>query len=776
LTTALSPKLAFARTADTPAPGTITFYDGYFPALKAASYTITVKHTLTGTGSPVDPYSLQQAVLVQGPEFTLNPGVVQQQYPPAGGTDVYGQSLAFVVLADPSLPWERALVPGADAPGPGSSTPWTALVLFAEGEIPVDPQTGSPLSTSTVQQLLAPDPNTLKPSLPDGWVPQSAASAQCQTLLVPGATFTQVMPSRGDLPFLAHCRGVNVPGEDPVLVSTVLANRLPLAAGGAPTRYYAHLVSLEGFADYLGPGATPIPDKTGPGQGGPMDVQVVSLANWTFVSLPEQGLGFAQLVQGLIDGQAADATLTLPLPRETSPLPAALVERVRQGYVPVDFVTGAGPQSFAWYRGPLTPAVPQPLPQVGNPATPVAGALSSDVLMIYLAEQGLFDLSYAAAWQAGRALALADAGFARAVRGYRLSASRALAMLTQRASLPHLAGVSDPAALLAPGASRRQLGRLMAGGLGRAWTNAVSAPPAADGAAPPAAPRASLSAVAPQARTMLASDDAVAAIADRTAAALDPVAVWIARLRLFFPLPFSLLVPSDTLLPVESIRFFYVDPGWQDALQAGAMSLGIQGSRDVALQQALAPRIDAAVAASRPPLLARPAPATDASAADDGTPPGTAPQLTGMLIRSALVSGWPTLVVTASAGGSALTLVRDESLGPTVRFCLFDGVPDSVTLAEPYQGLRFGAEDEGVALRAVSGNVGAQIPGKFIPPTGGFAAFLSTYAPTGGVLKVSALAADLAAGVEVGSGFGPGEFALQMVRAPEKQDFPSATS
>ena len=51
-----------------------------------------------------------------------------------------------------------------------------------------------------------------------------------------------------------------------------------------------HLVSLEGFADYLGPDPKPIPTR--PGSSELMDVQLVSLYNWTFVSLPESFASF----------------------------------------------------------------------------------------------------------------------------------------------------------------------------------------------------------------------------------------------------------------------------------------------------------------------------------------------------------------------------------------------------------------------------------------------------------------------------------------------------
>ena len=46
---------------------------------------------------------------------------------------------------------------------------------------------------------------------------------------------------------------------------------------------------------------------------------------------------------------------------------------------------------------------------------------------------------------------------------------------------------------------------------------------------------------------------------------------WLARLRLLEGVPFSYLVADEQLLPRESIRFFYLDRAWTDALVQGAL-------------------------------------------------------------------------------------------------------------------------------------------------------------------------------------------------------------
>ena len=86
----------------------------------------------------------------------------------------------------------------------------------------------------------------------------------------------------------------------------------------------------------------------------------------------------------------------------------------------------------------------------------------------------------------------------------------------------------------------------------------------------------------------------------------------------------------------------------------------------------------------------------------------TAP-LSGLLLRSGLVAGWPSLVVSASQGGTPLEVLRLEALSANTLIALFLGVPDTVRIQEPQQGLQFGIEDDGtIELRALSGDVGAR--------------------------------------------------------------------
>jgi hypothetical protein len=712
---------------------TIQFYDGLFPQLKGGTYKAHLEHTVVGGPAEPPSWSATQEFKVEAPQFAIDPSAVLSSYPPAGSTGQYDLVLPFVVLDDPSLPWERSLVPDTEQPGKSDPTPWLALVVLELGDCVVPAGKTDPVVSGPVGTLLK---STSEVHAPELQLPD--VSLVVQAVTIKGSRFGAVMPSSEDIVHLAHCRRISAAGEPAGLKAVVVANRLAEAAAGE-TAYRAHLVSLEGLKGAITPGAK-LPEKPG---GGPVDVTVVSLASWSFTSTAE-GAPFADLVKGLIEHQSPSPALAIPVPTAAG-TPEAVKSRLEDGYVPLEYGLPSGESTLAWYRGPLTPKVPQKLPaQPGR---------SSDALLVYSAAEGVFDVSYAAAWQLGRSLGLADAEFTRALVRYRQAARSGAAQLAQRRSVAHLA--AQPAAdLLAPNPSRHRLVAAIAEGLGQRWTTALrgegerwTTAPRGEGygaetAPPPAEPlpdrgRAAVAAV-------LGDGEGVAALQDQLADLQAPVAAWLAGLALLERLPFANLVPAPAMLPAESVRFFHVDPSFTQALVAGAMSIGVQSSADVAIDEKLRPSLEAALAADL------------AKAGASGEP------LSGVLIRSALVPAWPTLVVSPTLGKQSLPTVRRDTLGEDVLLCLWSGVPNAVSLSEPYQGLRFGIEPEGIALRNVTtpGSIGKQLGTSVAVPS------------AEGRVDVTALATTIAK--ELGlPALGAGNLAIQLVLAPERQTFPT---
>lgn len=258
----------------------------------------------------------------------------------------------------------------------------------------------------------------------------------------------------------------------------------------------------------------------------------------------------------------------------------------------------------------------------------------------------------------------------------------------------------------------------------------------------------------------------------------DYVAAWLANLRLLYGVPFVNLVPDVRMLPKESLRFFFLDPNYIEALVGGALSIGIQSSRDLLSQSLIYPALRTSsaraamlVRSRRTGLNARPA---TLEAGANGTQPGMA----GLLFRSAVVSGWPGLEVRAysdAAGKTQLDLIRLDRLAPDVLLCLFPDTTQRIEISEPKEGLAFGHEDDfDVDMRWVTDApqqpIGSIIANQNPLKINGY--FRSQ--EPGPVLSVQTwqryLQTELNQAYGQGSSItlGPADFAIQMVRAPEQ--------
>jgi len=184
---------------------------------------------------------------------------------------------------------------------------------------------------------------------------------------------------------------------------------------------------------------------------------------------------------------------------------------------------------------------------------------------------------------------------------------------------------------------------------------------------------------------------------------------FLAHLRLLVGVPFEYLVPDPNLLPDESIRFFFFDRSWADRAVDGAVAVGKIGTREQAHHQAHEPamrqQLDITERIVRS-LQQKEGSFPTLKAGNDSNPAtnGTGQVITGFLLRSAAVSGWPQMDVraysvdlqepldpsTGDAQEAQLETLRLERLSPSVMIALFQGIPSLVTLEEPHHGVQFG--------------------------------------------------------------------------------------
>lgn len=257
---------------------------------------------------------------------------------------------------------------------------------------------------------------------------------------------------------------------------------------------------------------------------------------------------------------------------------------------------------------------------------------------------------------------------------------------------------------------------------------------------------------------------------------------WLAQLSLLYGVPLDYLVPDERLLPVESIRFFYLDRNWLDRLIDGAFSLGagstLENTFNESFFTAIYEQIDEAQAGLRAGLRGRP---ELASRRTGGT-------LTGFFFRSQVVTGWPGLEVEPLKGEQLLPILRLDHLGNGLLLGIFDGVPDRVRFIEPSEGLHFGVlqpvpqgpGDYYISLRGLGfGGYGAGVQIGGANPLTAKGDF-RTHGPAG-VLDIAGLVANIQNAMPQGSlGVGnklePAGFAIQMVRGAGRQTYSSAGS
>lgn len=180
---------------------------------------------------------------------------------------------------------------------------------------------------------------------------------------------------------------------------------------------------------------------------------------------------------------------------------------------------------------------------------------------------------------------------------------------------------------------------------------------------------------------------------------------WLGKLKLLYNVPLNYLVPDERMLPPESIRFFYLDPNWVDALVDGAFSIGRDPAVNVAthslmMDMASLPLMSAHSATKslsfRSAYLGLDTPQAFQSSNDR-------PVISGFLLRSRLVKDCPGLGVDAypengvpAAGnpGNLLNILRMEVLGPQsdVMICMFDGEVYRADIHSAPEALHYGIE------------------------------------------------------------------------------------
>ena len=433
----------------------VTLYPNAIPAMRAGRYRVSLEQTFrSGDGSAIPDVGTIDPVTkhldVTAPRFSMPGSEVFSVYPPPNAEGAFSTRLPQIVLRRRTLPWERKA--GPDQP---DECPWIALVVLAEGE-------ANFRRGLRIEEAL---PADLRARL------GVTESGMCDVIEVPERVVTAVFPAQEEVELLCHVREVDVSDTENAdqdgRVSVVISNRLPQPG----TSYRAYLISLEGQYDVL-PKAPTVQDRIGR----PLVFQEAELATFVQVVPPApetrpenvtfsasalaagavitdldaatlaavsaaQKTGF--LLHAVDFSKANDVTIrtTHRFPVLASwdftceeggdfqylmehldvglmgTAPAGMDPTDARGRTPVaatghsflTHVTRRGRSEDSWYRSPLVPKEitrRAPLPfHVADQARRIS-------------EDGLEDLSEAAAFEVGRLLALSDQRFLALLHGW----------------------------------------------------------------------------------------------------------------------------------------------------------------------------------------------------------------------------------------------------------------------------------------------------------------------------------------------------------------------
>lgn len=609
----------------------VKFQQFHQPTLAAGDYEITIRQSVKiQDHAAISAFSETKRFTVAGERFELKPTDVLGVFPPDGNLGNHLNVLPHIILNRSTLPWERTAE---------TNTPWLALLVFDEDQKPKP-------KTVTVSDLEnGPPAGTKFPTI----TRESAQQPEdVLTIIdVPHDVLKKIMPNAAELTMLTHVRcgaddkGVLVGDE----LAIVIANRLP-QSGHTST---VHLVSVEGRFKQ---GEFDYDDASGNDL-----IRLVSLKNWSFACL-DPNKDFKELLVAL---NTTPATLRLPAGARVAE------QLLARGNVLLPHHFREGDETASWFHGPLVPG------KNSSPkfALPVR---SADELVRYDPALSMFDVSYAAAWELGRLLALQDKDFSTGLYQWKRERAQQAAREGQRVGNEYL-----------PFQSATQF-------------------------------------FVP-----------------------ETISAWFKSLRKLEGVPFNYLVPDERMLPNESIRFFRLDHAWVDCLADGAFSIGRAASSDLK---------------------------ADKSHGEKSPAAGLAPMLTGFLIRSEVVSGWPGLIVDGYSdndGEHPVLMLRMERLSADVLLCIFWGEVGRVDVHQKPETLHFGlVHSQGAFSKKLRHENGAERPNTIkLGP-----AHWRENSPR--TLKIIELAKSIKAELELPAALTSAQFALQMVDGSENIVFRSA--
>ncbi len=651
----------------------VTFIQYEIPPLKTGEYTVEVNQVVNQNPGT---FTQSKQFAVAGERFSIDSSEIMAVYPENLARGEFDGIFPHVLFNRRTLPWERDSVDGVP------DAPWMAVLLFNSNELPVR-------STATAKDLVTAGTaitviggDVAKKEL--GTLPKNylsypgiekldygeLPSDKCDIIDIPIEVFNRIAPSAVDLQYLAHIREVDTTdsedkdqAEEVGRYAVLTGNRIPVKNATS----YVYLVSIENMGGYL-PAEDGTPSEKIPV--GTTTVRFITYKNWSFVG-SDTDESFKAMVENLnkaSDGKQGLSCLQMPFegtPPEASRVKLALENQAKDQMTDED----------------------------------------ADVLL-----KNAFCMGYVPHSHHMRHGGDTVSWYRGPFVPYPANADTFTPI-----SCPDSANRYDPQTGLfdVSYGTAWQIGQLLAiQNMDFAttlynWKKSLSHDEAL---------AAEIELVNEKLKGLDVFSEMLMAKRDIAPAIPAAISDWMGRLKLLHGVPMNYLIPDERMLPKESLHFFYLDFNWIHALADGAYSIGRATEGEL---KADIKSIDRVMASARVALrsIRRKSPLLEGYENQQG-------QVTGLLLRSGVMTGWPRVVVKGYSdmeGEAEIPKLRVCRLSDNILLCLFDGVVKMVTVSEPPEHMHTGVESKAdgfaVTCREVIGNE----PGKqyLVNPAGG---------------------------------------------------------
>ncbi len=434
----------------------LKFLDYRKPMMEAGNYTFTIAQTYGDPKANATTTATQTLdIKVRGERLRLTPEQIFAKYPPSGEHGNFNDTLPHISLKKASLPWERSAYRYDDdevftkQSDEERYEPWLYLMLINEADIArgdAKIPTSVPVS-ALKEEAYVPQGyfESLMADVASGFL---QAEEAVQVVDVKKRFFnTLIAEIKEDLQYLAHIRqrydeaGDTLTRELSVIVGNRFAQSDPKAYPSGMANHVL-LVSLEG---YLNDDAQLGTDQqsnyaTGDDMAGTLledldddvFVRFVVLTSWSFTS-KEEKINFEQRSKTLDVGSlrlpSKDSSPEHPylggVPKRDGGTP--FDEKLQAGMSAIPHQFRLGDRSVSWYRGPCVPFnsdLELNAYEKGEEADQIKVPTDADKLLGYLTADGMFDISYAAAYELGRFLGMKNEGYTRSLARYKRAKSR----------------------------------------------------------------------------------------------------------------------------------------------------------------------------------------------------------------------------------------------------------------------------------------------------------------------------------------------------------------